>query len=123
MSEPNFVVLYVEDLPRSSKLYSCLLGLSPKQLSPGFAMFQLDSGFNIGLWSGHSIDPSVNMGGGSAEVVIPAPSSVEVDNTCRGWRDLGLEIQQQPMQLGFGYSFVAADPDGHRIRVLADSGT
>lgn len=121
MSEPNFVVLYVEDLARSSELYSGLLDLSPRQLSPGFTMFQLESGFNIGLWSGHSIDPTVRVGGGSVEIVMPAPSSEAVDSTCRAWWDLGLEIQQQPMQLGFGYCFVAADPDGHRIRVLADS--
>jgi len=29
-----------------------------------------------------------------------------------------LDIIQEPVQMDFGYTFVATDPDGHRLRVF-----
>jgi predicted enzyme related to lactoylglutathione lyase len=34
------------------------------------------------------------------------------------WKRRGLNIIQEPVQMDFGYTFVAADPDGHRLRVF-----
>ena len=35
------------------------------------------------------------------------------------WAKLGLKILQEPTKMDFGYTFTAADPDGHRLRVFA----
>jgi predicted enzyme related to lactoylglutathione lyase len=43
----------------------------------------------------------------------------EVDRTFAEWRGRGVEIAQTPTQLDFGYTFVALDPDGQRLRVFA----
>jgi hypothetical protein len=32
---------------------------------------------------------------------------------------LGLRIIQEPVKMDFGFTFTAADPDGHRLRVFA----
>jgi predicted enzyme related to lactoylglutathione lyase len=39
----------------------------------------------------------------------------------RDWIARGLPIIQQPADLDFGRTFVATDPDGHRLRVFAPS--
>ena len=35
------------------------------------------------------------------------------------WAKRGLEIIQRPTEMEFGLTFVALDPDGHRLRVYA----
>jgi predicted enzyme related to lactoylglutathione lyase len=35
------------------------------------------------------------------------------------WKRRGLTIVQAPTRLDFGTTFVAVDPDGHRLRVFA----
>jgi len=43
--------------------------------------------------------------------------SAAVDALYQQWLALGVEIEQPPAQAVFGRTFVARDPDGHRIRV------
>ncbi|MEB4632395.1 VOC family protein [Burkholderia contaminans] len=33
------------------------------------------------------------------------------------WKALGVPFEQEPMTAVFGLTFVALDPDGHRLRV------
>ncbi|WP_277425783.1 hypothetical protein [Lysobacter enzymogenes] len=35
------------------------------------------------------------------------------------WRGRGWPIVQAPVELDFGRTFVALDPDGHRLRVFS----
>ena len=48
MSEPNLIILYVNDPLRSAKLYGELLEKTPLELHPTFALFALDSGIMLG---------------------------------------------------------------------------
>ena len=43
----------------------------------------------------------------------------EVDARCQEWRKVGAKIVLEPIDLPFGRSFVATDPDGNRLRVYA----
>jgi len=45
--------------------------------------------------------------------------AAQVDALHADWRERGLAILQDPQMLDFGYTFTAADPDGHRLRVFA----
>jgi catechol 2,3-dioxygenase-like lactoylglutathione lyase family enzyme len=49
MTDPNFILLYVEDAARSATFYGDLLGKAPAEASPTFAMFPLESGVLLGL--------------------------------------------------------------------------
>lgn len=49
MPDPNFVLLYVTDPTRSAAFYADLLGKSPLEASPTFAMFGLEGGWHLGL--------------------------------------------------------------------------
>ncbi|HVW91717.1 MAG TPA: drug:proton antiporter, partial [Devosia sp.] len=35
------------------------------------------------------------------------------------WKGLDLVMLQEPTEMDFGFTFTAADPDGHRLRVFA----
>jgi predicted enzyme related to lactoylglutathione lyase len=119
MQHPNFFILYVNDPLASAAFYAQLLGRPAIEAAPTFAMFALESGVMLGLWSRHTVEPAASAGGGGAEVAIALDSVDEVTATHQRWLSLGLPVIQVPTQMDFGYTFVATDPDGHRLRVFA----
>lgn len=122
MSQPNFVILYVDSPPRSADFYTGLLGRGPVEASATFAMFALDSGVMLGLWSKHTVEPAAAREaspGGGAELAISVDGKPRVDQLHGEWRERGLRIVQPPTAMDFGYTFVALDPDQHRLRVFA----
>jgi catechol 2,3-dioxygenase-like lactoylglutathione lyase family enzyme len=120
MADPNFIILYVDNPAASADFYAALLGKPPVESSPTFAMFALPSGVMLGLWSRHTVEPaaSATLGGGS-EVAFAVGSKDEVTALYDAWTGRGLRVAQKPVDLDFGHTFVALDPDGHRLRVFA----
>ena len=118
MSDPNFVILYVDSAQSSAKFYTELLGRAPVDSSPTFAMFKLDSGVLFGLWSKGGVEPPAKMAGGS-ELAFTVDTAQAVDATHAEWRKRGIAIAQAPTDTDFGRTFVGLDPDGHRLRVFA----
>ena len=110
----GFVLLFVENPQQSGVFYQELLGLAPVQNSPTFVMFMLKNGVALGLWSRHTAEPAVSLIGGGSEICFPADDVDAVYNT---WQQKGIPIIQKPTDMDFGRTFVAVDPDGHRIRV------
>lgn len=116
MPDLGLVILYVADPPASAAFYAGLLGQDPAETSPGFAMFALPSGVGLGLWSRRTVEPAAAAGGGGAEIAFTAE---DVDAVHADWTARGLTIAQAPTDMDFGRTFVALDPDGHRLRVFA----
>lgn len=119
MTDPTFILFYVADPQASSAFYSGLLGREPAETSPGFAMFAFDNGLKLGLWKRDTVAPAAAGAGGAAEVAIAAADRASVDQIHGRWAARGADILQKPVAMEFGYTFTAADPDGHRIRVFA----
>jgi catechol 2,3-dioxygenase-like lactoylglutathione lyase family enzyme len=119
MPDANFVILYVGNPVRSAQFYEDLLGRPPIEASPTFAMFALREGTMLGLWSRHTVEPAATAAGGGAEIAFTVERAAAVDEMHTAWRDKGLPVLQAPVNLDFGRTFVAADPDGHRLRVFA----
>ena len=119
MSEPNFVLLYVKDVPHSVQFYTGLLGKPAVESAPTFAMFALESGVMLGLWSQQHVEPTANLMGGGGELAFAVDSDARVDAMHLDWRKRDMTIAQAPVKLDFGYTFVALDPDKHRLRVFA----
>jgi len=117
MPHPDFLILYVDQPLRSADFYADLLGLKPVEAASTFALFVLPSGLKLGLWSRHTVEPSARVTGGGAEVVFSMDSPEAVLSTHEAWRAKGLPILQAPVAMDFGHTFVALDPDGHRLRV------
>jgi len=120
MSDPNFVILYVRSPIESVAFYSALLGKQPAEASPTFAMFPLDSGVMLGLWAAHTVQPPATTAGGT-EVAFAVDDKDAVRALHAAWSAKGIAIAQPLTDMDFGYTFVALDPDGHRLRVFAPS--
>lgn len=118
-SDPNFVILYVKNATKSAAFYTDLLGRPPVQAAPAFALFPLESGLKFGLWTRDDVQPKIHGTGDHGEICFPAANAADVDAVHADWTKRGLPIAQQPIDMDFGRTFVALDPDGHRLRVFA----
>ncbi len=109
----SMITFYVDDPAASAAFYAKLFSLAPVQASPTFALFVLPSGLKLGLWSRHTVEPAATAAGGGGEIAFDV---ADVDGLYTDWAARGLTIAQAPADAGFGRSFVALDPDGHRLR-------
>lgn len=119
MPHPNFFILYVRDAVASAAFYQDLLGVVPVEASAHFALFPLESGVQLGLWDQATVNPAVTAPAGGSEVAFAVVDVATVMATYARWQQLGLPILQAPGAEEYGYTFLAADPDGHRLRVFA----
>ncbi|GAB3252109.1 VOC family protein [Chitinimonas naiadis] len=121
MTQANYLLLYVNDPSTSAGFYADLLGRAPVETSPTFALFVQANGLKLGLWSRHTVEPAATTLGGGGEIGFPVTGRDEVDRLHADWQGRGLRILQAPLEMDFGYTFVALDPDQHRLRVFAPS--
>lgn len=114
----NYLLLPVRDPAASTRLYTRMLGLEPVHTSPAFVLYLLPNGVKLGLWAREDIQPPAGPPGG-LEISFTEPDHEAVLETLGAWTKLGLEVLQSPTETPFGFTFVVADPDGHRLRVFA----
>jgi catechol 2,3-dioxygenase-like lactoylglutathione lyase family enzyme len=123
MANTSYLLLYVNDPAASARFYAALLEQEPIEAHPGFVLFVLPSGLALGLWRRSEVTPPAPVAGEraepGAELGFKVADAAAVDATCAAWRARGAEIVAPPVDLDFGRSFVACDPDGHRLRVFA----
>jgi predicted enzyme related to lactoylglutathione lyase len=119
MTDVNYVLLYVQSPTDSAAFYSGLFGRPPVESSATFAMFAMQSGVMLGLWARDTVEPQPNGGTGGSEICFSVADAKAVDATHSDWQKRGLKIAQKPTAMDFGRTFVALDPDGHRLRVFA----
>jgi predicted enzyme related to lactoylglutathione lyase len=117
MTDPNLVILYVADPRASAAFWSDLFGRAPVELADTFAMLPLGGALMLGLWKAGDVAPAARVTGGGTEICLSVADRAAVDTTHADWTARGLAILQPPTEMDFGYTFTAADPDGHRIRV------
>jgi len=123
LPHPNFILLYVKAVPESVSFYTDLLQQPPVESSPNFAMFAFSSGVMLGLWARHDVQPAPTALAGTGELCITLASVEAVQAVHHEWLGRGINILQAPTKMDFGYTFVAGDPDGHRIRAFFPTGS
>jgi len=112
MTEIEDILLAVADPETSARFYAGLFGCRPVIAGPDRALFMLSSGRALGLLR--------RAGEGQVcEVDFPLEGAAAVDQAHIDWWDRGARILTPPMDTQPGRSFVAGDPDGHRLRVYA----
>ena len=121
MFDPNYVLLYVANVPTSAAFYAELLGREPVESQSTFALFVLSSGLKLGLWLKSNVEPAALTPNGGTELAFTEPDAQAVHSRYEAWTKRGLAIAQAPTELDFGLTFVALDPDGHRLRVFTPS--
>ncbi|WP_437608450.1 VOC family protein [Erwinia sp. V71] len=117
MLNPNLILLYVADPLRSSEFYQQLLGCAPDVALPTWAAFSFDNGLNLGLWSTSARDFVSTGNGHRAELSFMVADATRVEALYQQWLAQDVTIEQPPFDAVFGRTFVALDPDGHRLRV------
>lgn len=77
----------------------------------------MQDGFVLGLWAREKVQPQPIGDGSRAEVAFMVKGEEAVRARYEEWRAMGLPIAQELTRMDFGPTFVALDPDGHRLRV------
>ena len=54
----------------------------------------------------------------AGELAMAVRTNEEVEALCADQKRKGAAILQEPVTMDFGRTFLAADPDGHRLRVF-----
>ncbi|WP_434626895.1 VOC family protein [Chromobacterium sp. CV08] len=116
MQYPDLVILYVEQPSRSARFYSRLFDLAPLEETSTFAMFRFASGMRLGLWAHKEVKPDAELVSGGGELAVRLDDFAALDACFDSWRAQGLRIVQPVTDMDFGRTFVALDPDGHRLR-------
>lgn len=119
MPDFNFVLLHVQDPTASAALYHELLGIPIVDQKPHIALLPLRDGVMLGLWSLETVEPPTSGETGASEIAFAVADAAAVAATHDAWQRHGLRIAQPPTTMSFGTTFVALDPDGHRLRVFA----
>jgi catechol 2,3-dioxygenase-like lactoylglutathione lyase family enzyme len=116
----GFVLLFVANPQKSTLFYQEIFGIKPIEESPTFAMFALENGIMLGLWSKYTAEPRVEAPAGALEICFPTEN---VDALYEALGKKRVTIAQKPTDMDFGRTFVALDPDGHRLRIYKLSET
>lgn len=121
MPFPDTILFYVDDIERSQAFYTPLIGAEPVHASSDFVLYAAKDAPKFALWRRGDANPAASVTGGGGEVNITAKSKQEVDDLYAQWSDDGAAFLHKPKDVPkVGYTFVAHDPDGHRIRVFYD---
>lgn len=115
----NFLLLHVTDHVASAALYHALLGIPIVEQKPDITILPLRDGVMLGLWSRETVEPESTGRSGASEITFAVADAAAVEATHAEWARRGLPIVQVPTRMSFGTTFVALDPDGHRLRVFA----
>jgi predicted enzyme related to lactoylglutathione lyase len=119
MPDFSFLLLHVENHAASATFYNELLDIPIIEQKEDFAMLPLRDGVMLGLWSRETVEPTSTGQSGASEVAFTVADAAAVEAAHAEWARRGLTIMQAPTQMSFGTTFVALDPDGHRLRVFA----
>jgi predicted enzyme related to lactoylglutathione lyase len=119
MPDFSFLLLHVDNHATSATFYKNLLGIPILEQKEDFAMLPLRDGVMLGLWAKSTVEPASTAQSGATEVAFTVADATAVEATYADWNARGLAIIQAPTPMSFGTTFVALDPDGHRLRVFA----
>lgn len=114
----HLTILYVASVPASATFYESVLGVPPLESSPGFAMFPLSEGSMLGLWKRDAVKPPAVGPSAGSELAFEYADGAALKtfrDTC--W-NAGAKVIQDIVEVDFGTTFCAVDPDGHRLRGL-----
>jgi catechol 2,3-dioxygenase-like lactoylglutathione lyase family enzyme len=115
---PDYILLAVENPLKSAALYDRILEAEPVERSDSFVLYVFQNGLKLGLWSRQDVEPAPKPPGG-VELSFSLADRDAVLRLYGTWTSLGLKVVQEPTDMDFGFTFVVADPDGHRLRPFA----
>ena len=119
MNRPDSLLLYVEDTAKTAAFFHKLFAAPVVEQSANFAMLALPGGLMLGLWARSDVKPAPAAGTSGFELGVTLDSDSAVDEALAEAVKAGALVVQQLVRLDFGYTFLAASPDDHLIRVFS----
>lgn len=117
MLTPNLLLLYVKNPMNSASFYEKIFKIKPVAAYPTYVAFSFENGLTFSLWSTQAKNFLSQGEGQRSELAFMVPNEDQVHAIRNAWQTLGVQIEQDLHEAVFGLTFVALDPDGHRIRV------
>ncbi len=117
MLTPNLILFYVKDPLKSAVFYENLFEQKPIAAFSTYVAFNFPNGLTFSLWSTSATNFVSEGFGHRSELAFMVSDEAEVRRLRESWGKLGVSIEQDLHEAVFGLTFVALDPDGHRIRV------
>lgn len=114
---PNLLLFYVKNPIESAVFYEKIFSIKPAVSFPTYVAFSFENGFTFSLWSTQATNFISGGEGHRCELSFMVEDEQRVRKLYAEWRDLGITIEQDLHEAVFGWTFVALDLDGHRIRV------
>ena len=114
----GYIIVYVRDLEQSKVFYRDVLGMTVLDAvsSPTFVTLRPTGGSLVGLQdkSVSRLPPGREEQAGRIELSFEVE---DVDGTWARWKEQGVELVTEPIDLPFGRYFMAKDPEGHYLSV------
>lgn len=114
---PNLLLFYVKNPLESALFYENIFSKKPVAAFPTYVAFSFENGFTFSLWSTQAKDFVSGGSGHRSELSFMVEDEQAVRELYKQWEKFGVTIEQELHEAVFGLTFVALDPDGHRIRV------
>lgn len=114
---PNLLLFYVKDPLKSALFYENIFSMKPIASFPTYVAFTFENEFTFSLWSTQANDFVSSGTGHRSELAFLVENEQLVRKLNQEWKEFGVSIEQDLHEAAFGLTFVALDPDGHRIRV------
>jgi predicted enzyme related to lactoylglutathione lyase len=112
----GFVVVYMRDMEKAQAFYTDVLGMMVMEAisSPTFVTLRPSGGSLVALQdkAAARFPPGHEEQAGSVELSFEVD---DIDATWARWKDQGVELVSEPMDLPFGRYFMAKDPEGHYL--------
>lgn len=117
MLTPNLLLFYVKNPLDSALFYEKIFSKKPVASFPTYVAFSFENGFTFSLWSTQATNFVSGGTGHRSELSFMVSNEQAVRDLRKQWEILEIPIEQDLHEAVFGLTFVALDPDGHRIRV------
>lgn len=117
MLTPNLLLFYVKNPLESALFYENIFSRRPIASFPTYVAFSFENGFTFSLWSTQAQNFVSGGAGHRSELAFMVKDELIVRELRKQWGKFGVVIEQDLHEAVFGLTFVALDPDGHRIRV------
>lgn len=117
MLAPNLLLFYVKNPLESALFYEKIFSMKPVASFPTYVAFSFENRFTFSLWSTQAPNFISDGTGHRCELSFMINDEETVRELHKRWVEFGVTIEQDLHDAVFGLTFVALDPDGHRIRV------
>lgn len=117
MLTPNLLLFYVQSPMESAAFYEKIFKIKPVASFPTYVAFSFTNGLIFSLWSTQATNFVSGGQGHRSELAFIVQNEDQVRALRNSWKELDVQIEQDLHEAAFGLTFVALDPDGHRIRV------